>query len=125
MPQSSGLGLAKNPATWKQKTALPMPVVPMPVPVPMPTAMPVMVPAAVPVPVPTHLFRFQMFHLVCAGDGGTNISIPRQLVVGCRERQRCQRRSLCACRKRGRAGDCTQGEFQKVSAFHDFSFLFH
>jgi len=104
---------------------MPAPVaMPVSVPTAMPVMVPVMVPAAVPVPVPAHLFRFQVFYLVCAGDGGTNLFIPRQLVVGCRERQGCQRRSLRAGRKRGRTGDRTQGEFQKVSAFHDFCFLF-
>ena len=94
------------------------------------TAVPAMVPAPVavvpvmPVPVmsPTHLFGLEALHLGFGCDGGMKVFAPGRRTFIFRKRQlRRQRRGLCACCQRGRAGGKSNGEFQKVTAFHDIS----
>jgi len=97
--------------------AVPVPVVPAPV-TPVPAAMPMVVP----VMTPAHLFGLQAAHFVRAGHRGTQFRCfarGRQLISGNRLRR--QRRGLDACRQRGGAGGNSNGEFQKIAAFHDIS----
>ena len=76
-------------------------------------------PAAV--PTPTHFFRFQLFHLGRAGDGGMDFLSRGGLMAGLRERQRRQRRGPRTGGKHRRTGGHAKTEFQKVTAFHTFS----
>ena len=76
------------------------------------------VPAPV-MPVPAHLFGLQMFHLLTGGYGGTSVLIRRRQPSVLRERMRRKRRGLRARGERGGARGKSNGEFQKVSAFHD------
>ena len=79
----------------------------------------------VPVMSPAHLFGLQMFYLVGGGNGGTGLLIRRrQPSVFC-ERMRRKRRGLRARGERGRARGKSNGEFQKVSAFHDIFSIVH
>jgi hypothetical protein len=93
---------------------------------PAPTIVAATVPAAVmPAPVaPTHLFGLEPIDIVLRGDRGF-----RTLAMRWREamfrRYRRQRRGLRARSKRGSTGDISQGEFQKVAAFHHISSLAH
>jgi len=76
-------------------------------------------PAAV---APAHLFGLEAIDIVLRGDRGF-----RTIAVRWREavfhRYRRQRRGLRARSKRGSTGDISQGEFQKVAAFHLISSL--
>jgi hypothetical protein len=96
------------------------------------TAVPAMVPtpvAAMPVPVPvmspTHLFGRKALDFGFGCDGGMKVFARRRRTFIFRKRQlRRQRRGLCACSKRrsaGGAGGKSNGQFQKVAAFHDIS----
>jgi hypothetical protein len=71
---------------------------------------------------PTHLFGLEAIDIVLRGDRGF-----RTLAVRWRlfRRYRRQRRGLRARSKRGSTGDISQGEFQKVAAFHHISSLAH
>ena len=64
----------------------------------------------------------QAAHFVRAGHRGTQFRLfgcGRQLISGNRLRR--QRRGLDACRQRGGAGGNSNGELQKIAAFHDIS----
>lgn len=71
---------------------------------------------------PAHLFGLQSAHFVYAGHRGTQFRFfmrGRQSISGNRLRR--QRRGLDACCQRGGAGGNSNGEFQKIAAFHDIS----
>ena len=97
------------------------------------TAVPAMVPApvaAMPVPVvpvmsPTHLLGRKALDLGFGCDGGMKVFARRRRTFVFRKRQlRRKRRGLCACSQRGGAGGASgksNGQFQKVTAFHDIS----
>jgi hypothetical protein len=62
-----------------------------------------------------------MFRLVAGGDSGTSILVPRrQPPVFC-ERMRRKRSGLRARGQRRSARGSSNGEFQKVTAFHSIS----
>ena len=109
-----------TPAPAIVPAATPAPVTPAPTPVV------ATVPAAVmPAPVaPTHFFGLEAIDIVLRGDRGF-----RTFAVRWREavfrRYRRQRRGLRARSKRGSTGDISQGEFQKVAAFHHILSLAH
>jgi hypothetical protein len=71
-----------------------------------------------------NLFGLQMSHLVCAGNGGTNILVRRRPAVRSGKRLRYQWRRLRGDRERGRAGGHANCKFQKVASLHDFRLLF-
>src|SRR6266436_174000 len=116
-----------TPAPAIVPAATPAPVTPAPTPVtPAPTPVAATVPAAV-IPAaaaPTHLFGLEAIDIVLRGDRGF-----RTFVVRWREavfrRYRRQRRGLRARSKCCSTGDISQGEFQKVAAFHHISSLAH
>lgn len=62
-----------------------------------------------------------MVYLLAAGNGGTGVRTPRRQASVCRERLRHKRRGLGAGGKRGSARGYADGEFQKITAFHDIS----
>ena len=90
-------------------------------------AMPAPVAAAptpvVPVPVvsPAHLLGLQMLDLSLRRHGRMNISIRSRQPFICAKRMRRQRRGLRARAERGGPGGKSNGELQKVTAFHDIS----
>ena len=92
---------------------MPAPMSPVPVPV-MPVPVPVMTPA--------HFFGLETIDIVLRDNG-------RLCALAVRRRQallrsdRRQRRGLRARGKRGGACDKSQGEFQKVAAFHNISLV--
>src|SRR5450755_3676012 len=88
----------------------------------MPAAMPTPV-TAVPVPVPVmppaHLLGLETVHFVFGGDSGTEIPGEQPAVFFKR-----MRRKRCCLRSRGQCGGArgkSNGNFQKVAAFHDVS----
>ena len=100
-----------------------MPAVTVPAPV---TAVPVVpspVPVMVPVMAPPHFLRLQLFHLGPAGDRGTDILIRGRQQPAFRKRLRRQWCCLRTGRDRGSTGGYSNGDFQKVTAFHDISFF--
>lgn len=88
----------------------------------MPAAMPMAVtpavmamPMPVPVMAPAHLFRFEPIDVRLRNDRGLGaIAIGRL-----RHCNRRQWRGLCACSERGTACHKSNGEFQKIPAFHN------
>ena len=86
----------------------------MAVPAPVP-AMPVPVPAMS----PAHLLGLEMVDFVLGGDGGTDIL--REQPAAFFQRMRRKRCSLRSRGQRGSAGGKSNGEFQKVAAFHVIS----
>ncbi len=99
--------------------AVPVTVVVAPTPVTVPMA-----PVTMVMPVsPAHLLRLEAVDLVLAGDGGLRIGISRRQPPVVLKRLRQQRRGLRARRQRNSARGKSNGEFQKVAAFHDISLL--
>jgi hypothetical protein len=67
------------------------------------------------------LFGLEVFNLSLRCHGRSNVlSAVRQPSI-CRERRHHQRRSLRGRGQRGGSGGKSDGEFQKVPAFHDIS----
>ena len=79
------------------------------------------VPVPAPVATPVHLFRLELAGLFSAGDRGVHVRGRRRTLAI--KRLRRQRRSLYAGGKGACSGGKSQGEFQKVAAFHDVSLL--
>jgi hypothetical protein len=75
----------------------------------------------VPVVSPADFLGFQTFNLSPGRDGGMNILIRGRLKLICAKRMRRQRRGLSARAQRGGSGGKSNGELQKVTAFHDIS----
>mgnify|MGYP000007888075 FL=1 len=84
--------------------------------------MTVVVPASVmPVPVavmPAHLLRLQAVDLVTRGDGRMRIAARRRACILVQEKRR-ERRRLGGHCERGGAGGDTEGDLQKIPAFHE------
>jgi hypothetical protein len=93
-------------------TAMPVATTPAPV---------TTVPVPVPVTAPANLLGLELASLFGAGDRGLHVRGRRRTLAI--KRLRRQRRSLYAGGKGGGSGGKTQGEFQKVAAFHDVSLL--
>jgi hypothetical protein len=68
------------------------------------------------------LFGRELIHFVLGGNSGTSFFVrrPQPLVS---KRMRRKRRGLDARGQRGSARSYSQGEFQKVAAFHEISSL--
>ena len=100
-------------------TTAPAPMAATPAPM---TAAPAPATTAAPAPTttaPAHLFRLQMFHLVAGGDSGTGILVRRrQPSVLC---ERLRHKRCCPCARGQRCSACSKsnGQFQKMAAFHD------
>jgi len=93
----------------------------MTMPAPMPVmAMPAVPMAVVPVMAPAHLFGLEAVDFVRAGYGRTQFFIHGRRSLVSFERLRRQRRSIRARSKHGCAGG-GEGDFEKVTAFHDIS----
>ena len=91
-------------------TPVPMPVMPAPV-----AAMPMSVPVMM---APAHLLRLETIDIVLTGNRRRRIfAAGRHEIL--RRGNRRQRRSLRARRQRSSASGKANGEFQKVTAFHD------
>jgi hypothetical protein len=115
--EKPALPVAAAPVPAMPAAAMPAPMAATPAPV---TAAPAPV-----TPVPAHLFGLQMSDLVPGGNGGTGIFIRRRRQPVFLERMRRKRRGLRARGERGRARGKSNGEFQKVSAFHDIFSIVH
>ena len=73
-----------------------------------------------PVVTPAHFFGLQSVHFVFADNSGMgSLFCGRPFIF--HERMRRKRRGLRTCRQRGSARGYSNGEFQKVTAFHDIS----
>jgi hypothetical protein len=83
--------------------------------------------AVAPAPVmavsPADLFGLETVHFVPRDNGGTGIFIRRRQPSILRKRLRQQRRGLRARGERNRTRGKSDGEFQKVAAFHDIFLL--
>ncbi len=116
---------ANNAAVRQGKRASPVTAVPvMAVPVAvMPTPVAMMPTPVMPVPVmsPVYLLGFQVLNLGLCGHRGTNIPIRRWQLLIFRKRTRQQRRGLSGGGQCGRSGGKSNGDFQKMAAFHDTS----
>jgi hypothetical protein len=74
-----------------------------------------------PVPTsPAHLLWLETLHLIVGSNGGTGFVSGRQPSVVCK-RMRRKRRGLRARGQRRSARGSSNGEFQKVAAFHSIS----
>jgi len=71
--------------------------------------------------VPADLLGLQPLNLSLGRDRGMNILIRGRLRSICAKRMRRQRRGLRARGQRGGPGGKSNGELQKVAAFHDIS----
>jgi len=89
-----------------------MPTATAPAPV---TVTPVVVMAA-----PMHLLGLKLCGLIAGGDGRMGVRIALRH-AGISERLWRQRRGLCGGRERGGSRRDTEGEFQKIAAFHGVS----
>jgi hypothetical protein len=78
------------------------------------------VPMPVPVVAPADLLWLETLNLVLAGDRRTGSLICGQPFIF-RKRMRRKRRSRRTCRQRRSACGSSNGNFQKVTAFHDIS----
>jgi hypothetical protein len=120
---TAALPITAAPVTAAVPTPPPAIMTPAPTPVPpAPTPVTPAAPAPSPVPAaaPAHLFRLETVDLVFGGDGGLGIIRGRQpTVFG--QRLRHQRCGLRTRGKRCSARGKSEGEFQKVAAFHDIS----
>ena len=76
---------------------------------------------AVPVVMPADLLGLEMLDLGLGRDRGTNILIRWRLPLIRAKRMRRQRRGLRTRGQRGGPGGKSNGELQKVTAFHDIS----
>jgi hypothetical protein len=65
------------------------------------------------------LFRLQVIDFVAGNDGGFSRRRRQSLISG--QRLRRQRRGLGAGCEHGRTRGSSNGDFQKVAAFHDIS----
>ena len=74
-----------------------------------------------PVAVPADLLGLEMLNLSLGRHGGMNIRIRGRLGVIRAKRMRRQRRGLRARGQHGGPGGKSNGELQKVAAFHDIS----
>jgi len=100
---------------------MPMTVMPAPMTV-APAAVAVMPAPVMPVPVPpADLLGLEMLDLSLGRDGGTNILIRGRLLLIRTKRMRRQRCGLRARGQRGGPGGKSNGELQKVAAFHGIS----
>lgn len=70
---------------------------------------------------PADLFGLEMLDLSLGRDGGMNILIRWRQPFIYAKRMRRQRRGLRARGQRGGSGGKSNGELQKVTAFHDIS----
>lgn len=101
--------------------AMPAPMAATPAPVATPTPV---APMPVPVMTPVHLFGLEAVHLALRGNCGTGILVRRRPSVY-RKRMRRQRRGLSTRGQGGSARSKSNGEFQKIAAFHDNSLFMH
>jgi len=76
--------------------------------------------AVMPVMSPPHFFGLEAIDLIARGHGGMGIFIGGKLSA-LTERLRQKRRGLRARGKSGGSGRKSNGEFQKIPAFHDIS----
>ena len=122
LPQGGGF------ATYaKSFGALPvtaMPAAPVTaVPAAMPAPMPAM-PAPVPVMTPAHFFGFEVIDIVLRDHRRFRALAARRSQT-LRRRNRRQRSGIRARSKYGRTSGKSNGDFQKVTAFHDIFLLVH
>jgi hypothetical protein len=80
-----------------------------------------MVPAPVMAVSPAHFFGLETIHFVPRDNGGTSILTRRRQPTFVFKRMRCKRRGLRARGQRRSARGKSNGEFQKVAAFHSIS----
>jgi hypothetical protein len=70
---------------------------------------------------PAHLLCLEAIHLVLGSNGGTSILIRWRQPTVVFKRMRCKRRGLRARGQRRSARGKSNGEFQKMAAFHSIS----
>ncbi len=71
-----------------------------------------------PTVMPTHLLGLQMINLVARGDGRMRIAARRRTWILVEGKRR-ERRGLGRCYERGCSGGDTEGDLEKIAAFHE------